>query len=559
MSARSGHRGASRRSLLKLGAGAGATALLGPRDAVAQAAPGAPAATPAHAVMTRPDINSAAGARMVGLYTTAVGKMQDPAINIPPQPQSWTFQAYTHGVPDDPFHPMEAGALLHGTPELAARINLIYGNPAPGSPHAAWKAAALACWGTCPHGSPWFVAWHRWYVFYFEKIVRKFSGAADFALPYWNYASDQGTSLQLPAAFQQPTDQQGNIIPIYEDLRGLGFANPAGSGAQNVPMNQDGYMPFSQTDYNPALSAINLFPSDDTYVAPPDPAYYAFGLAGRLEVQPHDDVHVNVGGLMSNVPVAAGDPIFFVHHCQIDRLWASWQSYSDSVYNWGSTPTDPSEAAWKGRKFDFVDENGKVVNVTTGGQMSTKDMGYVYDSLPPRPSAPVVVAAAIAPAAPVQVAAAQANGLTVGSGGARVTLSPAPTPPAAAAPQAAAPGAQTLVLDNVRLVARPPAPLHVFLNLPEGAPATLDSPYYVGTLNFFKWSTKTGKPMLDTAEGHTMAGTGQFRFTVGPVLARQKARNLWNGGPLTVTVTTFGADRSSGRTYVTIGEVKLVP
>jgi tyrosinase len=550
MRARSNTRGTSRRSLLKLGAAAGATALLRARPAAAQA------------LVTRPDINSAAGARMVGLYTTAVGKMQDPAINIPPQPQSWTFQAYTHGVPDDPFHPMEANPLFNGTPELAARIDLIYGNPAPGSPQAAWKAAALACWGTCPHGSPWFVAWHRWYVFYFEKIVRKASGAPDFALPYWNYASDQGPSLQLPAAFQQPTDQQGNIIPIYEDLRGLGFANPAGSGMQNVPMNQGGYMPFSQTDYNPALSAINLFPSDNTFVLPPDPAYYAFGFAGRVEIQPHDNVHDNVGGLMSNIPVAAGDPIFFVHHCQIDRLWASWQSYPDSVYNWGSTPTDPSEARWKGRKFNFVDDNGTVVNVTAGGELSTKDMGYVYDSLPPRPSAPVVAAAAaaIAPAAaPVQVAAAQANGMTVGSGGARMTLSPAPSPPAAAAPQAAAPGAQTLVLDNVKLLARPPAPLHVFLNLPEGAPATLDSPYYVGTLNFFNWNTKTGKPMLDTADGHAMPAAGQFRFTVGPVLARQKARNVWNGGPISVTVTTLGADRSSGRTYVTIGQVQLVP
>jgi len=538
----------SRRSLLKLGAALGATALLPGHGADAQT------------LMTRPDINSTAGARMLDLYAKAIQKMQDPAINITPQPQSWTFQAYTHGVPANPFHPMESDGLRHGTPELSARIDLIYGNPAAGTPQAAWKAAAQQCWGTCPHGSPWFVAWHRWYVLYFEKIVRLMSGANDFVLPYWNYASDQGPSLQLPAAFQNPvTDQQGDINPLYEDLRGLGFANPAGSGAQNVPMNQDGYMPYSQTDYGPALSGTNLFPSDDTYAVPPDPQYLAFGFAGRVECQPHDNVHDNVGGLMSNVPVAASDPIFFVHHCQIDRLWAAWQAASGSVYNWGTGGTDPSQTTWEGRKFTFIDENNKLVTVTAGGELNTKDLGYVYDSLPPRPPVSVAATAAVrAPAPPVVLAAARASGLSVGSTGARATLAPAP--PTAAAAVRATPGEQTLVLSNVKLLARPPAPLHVFLNLPEGAPPTLDSPYHVGTLNFFNWDTRTGGPMMDMPDGsHATPGGGEFRFAVGDILARQKAENRWNGGAITVTVSTLGADKSRGRTYVTIGQVDLLP
>jgi tyrosinase len=548
--------GASRRSLLKLGAALGAATLVPARGARAQT----PAAQP---ILTRPDINSTAGAKMVGLYATAVGKMQDPAVNYPPQPHSWTFQAYTHGVPANPFHPMESPGLRHGTADLKKRIDEIYGNPAANTPAAHWKAAALETWGTCPHGSPWFVAWHRWYVLYFEKICRHLSGASDFTLPYWNYASDQGPSLQLPAAFQNPTtDPQGRVInPLYEDLRGLGFANPAGSGDQNVPMNQGGFMPFSQTDYGPALAGTNLFPSDDTYAAPPDPAYFAFGFAGRVECQPHDNVHVNVGGIMQNVPSAAGDPIFFVHHCQIDRLWAAWEAAPGSVFNWGTTATDPSKATWEDRKFTFVDEAGKLVTVTTAKQLNTKDLGYQYDNLPPRPPVAAVAAARVAPAPRVQLAASQAQGVTVGSGGARVTLQPAPAPAApapGAAPRAVGAGEQTLVLSGVKLLARPPAPLYVFLNLPQGAPATLESPYLVGMLNFFKWDPGTGGPMLDTGADHAM-GAGEFRFAVGEVLARQKAANLWDGGAVSVTVTTLGADRSQGRTYVTIGQIQLLP
>jgi tyrosinase len=541
----------SRRSLLKVGAALGATALLPRRSARAQTS------------FVRPDINSTAGQRMLGFYAQGVGKMKDPSVNIPPQPQSWTFQAYMHGVPADPFQPVESPGLRHGSPGLSARIDLIYGHPAQGTPQADWKAAALKCWATCPHSSPLFVAWHRWYLFYFEKIVRSLSGAPDFALPYWNYASDTAASLQLPAAFQNPaTSPTIPTNPLYEDLRGLGFYNPAGTGAQNLPMNEGGYLPYAATDYGPALSGAQLFPSDDgtNFADLPDPRYQALGFTGRLEIQPHDNVHVNVGGLMQNVPVAAYDPIFFVHHCQIDRLWATWQSFQNIVYNWGTMGipgTDPSESVWKGSKFSFVDEHNKLVEVTAAGQLKTSDMGYAYDALAPLLPQVAALAAAPVAAAPKLV---QASGLSVGSGGGRVTLAPMPQSNPMAAPQGVPSQPATLVLKDVKLLARPPAPLHVFLNLPDGAAPDLISPFHVGMLNFFNWDTGSGGPMQDmVGPSGAMPSSGEFRFAVGEVLARQNAQNLWNGGPITVTITTLGADRSRGRTYVTIGQVQLAP
>jgi tyrosinase len=543
---RTGLAATTRRSLLQLGSALGAMALLPRREARAQT------------VFVRPDINSQAGQRMLGSYSQAVQKMQDPAINYPPQPQSWTFQAYMHNLPVDPFHPVESGGFAPGSAPLNARIDLIYGQPAAGSPQAAWKAAAQKCWATCPHGSPWFVAWHRWYIFYFEQIVRSLSGAADFALPYWNYASDMGPSLQLPVQFQDPTN------PLYEDLRGLGFYNPAGAGAQNLPMNDGGYLPFPATDYSPALSATALFPSDDStnFADLPDPRYYVLGLAGRLEIQPHDNVHVNVGGLMSNVPVAAMDPVFFVHHCQIDRLWASWQAIPNVDFNYDSSSTDPNEKDWNDRKFTFVDATNKLVEVTTAGQLDTTKMGYKYDSLAPR--LPQVAAAAAAAPPQPRLTAMQASGIRIGSQGARFTLAPTPGAAAAVANPAVPQSPATLVLNDVKLLRRPPAPLHVFLNLPEGATPDLTSPYHVGILNFFNWDLGTGGPMHEMIgpngqATHMMTSSGEFRFSVGNVLARQKAANLWNEGPITVTITTLGADRSQGNTYVTVGQVQLVP
>jgi tyrosinase len=539
----------TRRSVLKAGMALGATAAL--------AAPSARAQT----LFVRPDINSPAGQEMLALYAQAVQQMQDPAVNYPPQPHSWTFQAYIHGLPADPFHPVESGGLRTGTPQLAARIDLIYGQPANGTPQANWKTAALKCWGTCPHGSPWFVAWHRWYIFYFERIIRSITGVGDFSLPYWNYASDQGASLQLPSLFQDFSSA------LYEDTRGLGFANGAGTSDQNVPMNMNGYMPYSQTDYSLALSAKPLFPSDDAsnFAEPPDPGYFTLGFAGRLEIQPHDNVHDNIGGIMSNVPTAAMDPIFFVHHCQIDRLWAAWQAANGSIYNWGTTSTGPSQAQWISRKFSFVDAISNVVTVTAWGQLDTEKMGYEYDKLPAPPQPAAVAAAAAPPSPQVSVPAMQSNELTVGSGGGRITLAPLPEAQARLmAPQGAPPPPPTLVLKDVQLLSRPPAPLHVFLNLPEGTAPALNSPYHVGVLNFFNWDTGTGGPMTEMLgrKGQVeeaMPSTGEFRFSVGQVLSQQRAQNLWNGSPVTVTVTTLGADQSRGRTYVKIGQVQLLP
>jgi tyrosinase len=155
----------------------------------------------------------------------------------------------------------------------------------------------------------------------------------------------------------------------------------------------------------------------------------------------------------------------------------------------------------------------------------------------------------------------QTNGVTVGSEGVHVTLAPVPGSDRRAAPQGAQPQTATLVLKDVKLLSRPPAPLHVFLNLPEGTPPDLNSPFHVGILNFFNWDTGTGGPMQHGPgeADHAMPSSGEFRFAVGQLLARQMAENLWRGGPITMTVSTLGADRSRGRTYVKIGQVQLEP
>ena len=46
---------------------------------------------------------------------------------------------------------------------------------------------------------------------------------------------------------------------------------------------------------------------------------------GELIVVPHNWVHLWTGGSMATLEEAANDPLFYVHHAYIDKLWTDWQ------------------------------------------------------------------------------------------------------------------------------------------------------------------------------------------------------------------------------------------
>src|SRR5206468_4930738 len=196
-------------------------------------------------------------------------------------------------------------------------------------------------------------------------------------------------------------------------------------------------------------------------------------------------------------------------------------------------------------------------------------LNYSYDNLVPA-AAPALAAALEAPvrASPLRVAAMEAQGFSARSGGSTVTLAPPAAAPAAApgapaggaALEAAAPSSQTLVLKGIKLLRHPPAPLSVFINLPKGTPPRLNNAYYVGTLNLFNFDLATGEVMNhdDDHAGHAPAGA-EARFDVTGVLQRQRARGQWDGGAISVTIATLGADAPGNVTYVTIDSVALVP
>src|SRR5262249_13635514 len=88
---------------------------------------------------------------------------------------------------------------------------------------------------------------------------------------------------------------------------------------------------------------------------------------------PHSAVHGQVGGNMGSVPTAARDPVFWLHHCNIDRYWECWIMMGGGRTNPGSP--------WQDQTFPFRSCSGRR-NVIVGDATRTAALGYTYDNLP---------------------------------------------------------------------------------------------------------------------------------------------------------------------------------
>ncbi len=260
-------------------------------------------------------------------YAKAVAAMQaKPATD----PTSWVYQAAIHGSPST--------------------------SPLPG-------------WNQCRHGSWYFVGWHRMYVYFFERIVRAqicaLGGPEDWALPYWNYDGG-GADNTLPLAFRNATTPNPPNPPAN---------NPLYTSQRNPGINTGYGLPKSITSPAFALSRPLFTGAAEFGGGQTSPLDHFANQTGRLEQTPHNDVHVAIGGLMGYPDTAAEDPIFWLHHANIDRLWWVWQQMIGH--------TDPADPAWTGQSFPFFDVGGAPASLAQSGVVDiVTQLDYTYDEVP---------------------------------------------------------------------------------------------------------------------------------------------------------------------------------
>ena len=92
--------------------------------------------------------------------------------------------------------------------------------------------------------------------------------------------------------------------------------------------------------------------------------------------QLHNRVHVWVGGDM--LPgTSPNDPVFFLNHCNVDRIWESWMTRHGRTYH----PMGDESEAPQGHRLDdaMIALLGQSL---TPGQVLDASTWYSYDALP---------------------------------------------------------------------------------------------------------------------------------------------------------------------------------
>lgn len=463
-----------------------------------------------------------AGDKTLEWYGKAIAAMKTRPIK---DPTSWRYQAAIHGYPPPPPAPVVPAAQL---PSAADRAKF---------------------WNQCQHGSWFFQPWHRGYLIYFERICRAaivaLGGPATWALPYWNY-SRGGTNpdvKKIPPAFLQQT-VGGQPNPLFVPGRN-------GGSSGNVVLN-------------PAeVSVACVLRRRFTGISGGSPGFgglqtgFAHGgsTPGACEQTPHNDMHGAVGGLMGGFNTAGLDPLFWLHHCNIDRLWEVWRARPSSL-------GDPTLAAWRNFAFAIHDENGAVVMFRPASMVSTTANGYKYQDISdpfPGVVGPMALTAGKKEAAmagdsgarhPAELAGATDRPIPLGEG--RVSARVAMAAPAARKRGlvAAAPGEGRVFLNIENITGSgPPGSYKVYVNVPEGEDPADHAELFAGTLPLFGIGEQTSEDGTHGGSGLTLV------LEITDLVKRLQKEGRWNESDLDVDFVPLrpapeGSDVKIGRISV---------
>lgn len=239
---------------------------------------------------------------------------------------------------------------FYGLASIHGRPYKTWGD-APGLPEKIGKA------GYCPHDNELFLGWHRPYLALFEQVVsnhvhdiaanapadqsqRYLTAAREFRIPYWDWA--QGTKLgPVPDVFLSPTititDTTGVPVLMNNPLFSYKFHPlPTGFHGKWRKMNSTIRWPASDDPFSPSrpwLFAEAFKNQSNNLIAQVGIAFRSstFSRFSSALEDAHGWVHGVVGGgylrdspywgHMWPLEYSAFEPLFMLHHANVDRLF----------------------------------------------------------------------------------------------------------------------------------------------------------------------------------------------------------------------------------------------
>ena len=251
-----------------------------------------------------------------------------------------------------------------------------------------WHVVAMSiplATGNMAHGGPIFLPWHRLYLIRLEEQIRRILPNPNFFLPYWDWAADgqlgttqqrqtqlwtssylgqsrgtvsSGLTSDIQVRLTQVNTLSGSVL-VSHNPRNL--ERNAGVDVRTLPDKQDVVLAMNEPIYDQSPWSVN-----------------SSGFRNRLEgwingPQLHNRVHVWVGGDMGP-GTSPNDPVFFLNHCNVDRIWEAWMVANSRTYV-PAAPMGPQGHRLNDLMLSILATSMRPSDVLDPGQW------YTYDSL----------------------------------------------------------------------------------------------------------------------------------------------------------------------------------
>ncbi|EGX45737.1 hypothetical protein AOL_s00140g53 [Orbilia oligospora ATCC 24927] len=263
-----------------------------------------------------------------------------------------------------------------------------------------------------------FLPFHRYYTWTMEKMLRQEAGYTG-TFPYWDWHRDvgqgntkffsspiwdanlgfggNGAYLPVPAAqaaFAVPGRTGGGCVTtgaFKNMVVNLGPGNDfSGNGARCLSRDMSPYFSgryLSKNQTKVTLAAKNFYEFD--VIVEGGPSFEASGI--------HGGGHYGIGGtlgIMGDLYVSPGDPAFWIHHSNLDRVWWSWQKLKTAnmqdfggpsclmdYYKPGETQKCANATTDMPLNLGYADMIKANVGVKVKDVMNIREMCYDYDFL----------------------------------------------------------------------------------------------------------------------------------------------------------------------------------
>lgn len=259
-------------------------------------------------------------------------------------------------------------------------------------------------------GQGLFLHFHRYFIWLYEIALREECGYKG-TQPYWDWTLSWEDPSKSTVFNGSPTSMgsNGQAIPHgYTHLAAFGITLdvPPGTGGgclvsgpfsqgYNLSLGPIAFQPVdgdNGLDYNPRCLTRDLNPGWSNQTKPTDVVNLISGcndlgcFDSVLEAISgvHAGGHFTIGGINNDALASAGDPAFYLHHAQVDRVWSIWQGLNaanrtNQVYGTGTAfnePPSPNVTLATSLNFDVLSPSVSIRDV-----VSTIDGPFCYEYL----------------------------------------------------------------------------------------------------------------------------------------------------------------------------------